>query len=294
MGNISASTKVFGVIGNPIGHSLSPLIHNTVAQEINRDLVYTAFKVSSEGMEGAIKGAYELGVAGLNVTVPHKKAIIPCLCGLDKTAEAVGAVNTIKYSENGYVGFNTDMIGVYYALKDKGVTVENKAVLILGAGGAANACVAMAAANGATKIYVANRTVENAVKLCSHIKNYYNTECVAISLEEVSSIKDCSIVLNTTTLGFSDKKDLTPLKDLSFYDNNNIEAVLDAIYSPWETVLLKDALSKGVKTAINGFSMLVYQAMAAQEIWYEQEFTPEFKKYIYEILLKQYKGDKDE
>lgn len=291
MNNISAKTKMFGVIGNPIGHTLSPFIHNTVAQEVNRDLVYTAFKVSEQGLEKAIKGAYELGIAGLNVTVPHKKAIMPCLCDIDTTANAVGAVNTIKYTENGYVGYNTDMIGVYYALKDKNVEISDKVVLILGAGGAANACVAMAASNDAKKIYVANRTVENAEKLCNYVGQYYKTEYEPITLDRVAQLTDCHIVINATILGFGDKAELTPIKDLSFYKHNNIEAVFDAIYSPWETVLLKQAKQSGVEKVINGFSMLVYQAIAAQEIWYDTEFTPEFKKYIYDLLLKKYKGE---
>lgn len=289
MSNINAKTKVFGVIGNPIGHTLSPFIHNTVAKEINRDLVYTAFKVTEAGLENAIKGAFELGIAGLNVTVPHKKAIMPYLYSLDTTAAAVGAVNTIKLTEKGYIGYNTDMVGVYYALKDKNIQIENKTVLILGAGGAANACVAMAASKGAKKIYVANRTIENAQMLCDHVSQYYKTEYISLSLSDISTLRDCNIVINATTLGFSDKARLTPITDLSFYANNQIEVVLDAIYSPWETLLLKQAQEQGVKNVINGFPMLVYQAIAAQEIWYDKELTPEFKNYIYQLLLNQYK-----
>lgn len=284
---INGLTEVFGVIGDPICHTLSPLIHNTMAQMLGSNLVYTAFHVKSEGLAAAVKGAYELGIKGLNVTVPHKKAIMSCLCGLDKTAEAVGAVNTIKYTDKGYVGYNTDMTGAYYALAGRGVSPEGKTVLVLGAGGAANACVAMAAANGAELVYIANRTVQKAVELAEHIKKYYNTPIRPLAISELNSIDKCEIVLNATTLGFGENIGKTPIEDTTFFKAKGVETVFDAIYSPLETKLLADAAQSGIM-AINGFGMLIYQAVAAREIWYNQSLGDDFKAELCSCLLKYY------
>lgn len=284
---VGGSTAVFGVIGDPIHHTMSPLIHNTMADMLGTDLVYTALHVKSEELADAIKGAHALGIKGLNVTVPHKKAIMDCLCALDKTAEAVGAVNTIKYTQNGYVGYNTDMIGAYYALLENGVTVSGKSVLVLGAGGAANACAAMAAANGASCVYIANRTVERAQQLAEHISKYYNTDIKALPIADINLIEHCEIVINSTTLGFGDNKGKTPVEDTSFFKAKGVETVFDAIYSPWETRLLADAAAQGVK-AINGFDMLIYQAVAAREIWYDEQLDTAFKAELRENLTNYY------
>lgn len=294
MTNINGSTHIYGVIGCPIEHTSSPFIHNTVCDEINKNFAYTAFKVEPENLETAVKGAYALGIKGLNVTVPHKKAIMPFLCNIDKTAEAVGAVNTVKYTDKGYEGYNTDMIGVYYALKENGTDVKDKNVLILGAGGAANACTAMAAAYGAKKIHIANRTVANAEKLCNHISKYYQCEYCVSSLEDIKNINDCQIVINSTTMGFKGQEELTPINDENFFKNSPVETVLDAIYSPWETKLLRQAKQVGIKNVINGFPMLIFQALAAEEIWFGKEFTPEFRKYLYNVILKKYNSQNNQ
>ena len=287
---IKGSTKVFGVIGDPVCHTMSPLIHNTMAAMLGSDLVYTAFHVKTDGLEEAVRGAYRLGISGLNVTVPHKKDVMKCLCSIDKTAEAVGAVNTLKYTEKGYVGYNTDMIGSEYALKTNDVKIEGQRVLVLGAGGASNALAAMAAKNGAEKIYIANRTVEKAEALSEHIKKYYRADLVPMSIKDINKIDNCGIILNGTTLGFGENKDKTPVEDAEFFKKAGVKAVFDAIYSPWETRLLKDAAESGVKT-VNGFDMLIYQAAAAREIWYEESLSEEFLGRLREQLTQYYLGE---
>ncbi len=283
---INGSTSVFGVIGDPIEHTLSPLIHNTMAALDGS--VYTAFHVKEDALGSAVKGAHSLGIQGLNVTVPHKKAIMPFLYDMDKTARIAGAVNTIKYTDKGYIGYNTDMTGVYYALDTNGVSVKGKTVLITGAGGAANACAAMAAEYGAKKIYIANRTVKNAVLLAEHIKTFYK-DIEPLLLSDTDKIPRCELILNATTLGFGENAGKTPIEDISFFEKKHTEAVFDAIYSPWETKLLSDAASQGVK-AINGFDMLVYQAVAAREIWlgkkYGKDFCTELRTTLTEYLKR--------
>ena len=288
--NINAATQVFGVIGDPIGHSLSPLIHNTMAAMLGTNLVYTAFHVLPENLESAIKGAHALGIAGLNVTVPHKKAIMPCLCALDPTAELVGAVNTIKYTPEGYVGYNTDMIGAYYALELNGVELKDSSVLLLGAGGAANACAAMAGRYEAKELYIANRTLENAKKLAEHISANFDISVKALSMQEINTIEKCDLVINCTTLGFGDKAELTPVEDKGFFKRAGVKTVFDAIYSPWQTRLLKDAEDEGIK-AINGFDMLIFQAFAAREIWLDESHDTAFRSQLKKLLTEHYLGE---
>ena len=275
--SIKGTTDIYSVIGCPIHHSFSPTIHNTVAKLLNKDFSYIPLLVNEKDLENAIKGAYALNIKGLNVTVPHKIEVMKYLCKVDKNAEIIGAVNTLKYTPQGYVGYNTDVIGVYYAIKNKGFDIKNKNVLLLGAGGAANACGVMAAEQGAAKLYIANRTIGKAEDLAKRISKVYTTDIKAISTEEIDSIPSCDIVINATTLGFGKNIGISPISNKSFYKDKNVKLVFDAIYTPWETKLLEDARQEGCYT-INGFSMLVYQAIAAEEIWFEEKFDTEFKE----------------
>lgn len=285
---VNGKSQVYGVIGNPIKHTFSPTIQNTFARAMNKNIIYAPFLVKAEGLSEAIKGAYELGIGGLNVTVPHKKEVMKCLCGIDKRAEAIGAVNTLKYTPEGYVGYNTDVIGAYYALKNSGVEIKDKTVLVLGAGGAANACVVMAVSNGSKKVIIANRTLKNAQVLKEHITKYYSCDIETIEISKIYDIESCDIVINSTTLGFGDNVAKTPIEDKAFFKAKRVEAVFDAIYSPWETRLLGDAISEGV-LAINGFDMLLYQAVAAQEIWFEEKYPLATTESIKAELIAYYK-----
>ena len=298
--DISAKTKVFAVLGDPIGHSLSPMIQNYIAELRNCDMSYHAFHVTPDNLETAVKGGLALGISGFNITVPHKKTVMRYLCGLDKTAELIGAVNTLKLTENGYVGYNTDIIGAYYALKINGIEVKDKNVLVLGAGGAGQACAAMAFARGAKSVYMANRTVETAIDFVERLRaSAYQTDdnyAQAIGMEYIYDLhKDeminIDIVINTTTLGFGEKADKTPVKNSAWYKEAGVQAVFDAVYSPWETRFLREAKERGIK-AINGFPMLVYQAAAAQEIWFDTKFSDEFKLQLCDELTKRYLGEK--
>ena len=276
--SVKGKTAVYGVIGCPIEHTFSPAIHNTMAKTLNKDMIYEAFRVEKDNLESAIKGAYSLGIKGLNVTVPHKVEVMKCLCDIDKRAKVIGAVNTLKYTENGYVGYNTDIIGVYYAIKNKGFDVKGKTVLLLGAGGAGNACGVMAADKGAKMLYIANRTVSKADKLAESIRaEYPDTEIKTLSIDDIYDIPNVDIVLNATVIGFGENKGLSPIKDTGFYKAKGVEMVFDAIYSPWETQLLKDCRKEGI-TGINGFDMLVYQAVAAEEIWFDEELSDFYRE----------------
>lgn len=285
---VKGTTSVFTVIGYPVKHSFSPVIHNTMASITGRNFVYTAMEVQPDCVQGAIKGAYCLGIKGINVTVPHKVAVMDILCDIDKRARVIGAVNTLKYTEDGYVGYNTDVIGVGYAIKNTGYEIKDKTVLLLGAGGAANACAVMACDEGCKKLIIANRTEDKAKRLAKNISSYYDCEIEAIAMSDLNDIDGCNLVINATTIGFGDKIGLSPIEDKRFYKSKGVEFVFDAIYTPWETQILKDARKEGVQ-ALNGFSMLVYQAVAAEEIWFDEKYSKELQKKLCEKLSKYFR-----
>lgn len=286
--NIKGTTSVFGVIGDPICHSFSPTIHNTMAAMLGKDIAYMPFRVEENNIEKAIKGAYALNIKGLNVTVPHKIKVMKYLCDIDKNAKIIGAVNTLKYTDKGYVGYNTDVIGVYYAIKNAGFEIKGKTVILIGAGGAANACGVMAADKGADKIYIANRTVDKAENLAERIRNNYSCSAEALSLSNIDSIENADIIINATTVGFGGNVGISPIEDTGFYKAKNIDLVFDAVYAPWKTKLLEDAQKAGCHI-INGFSMLVYQAVAAEEIWFEESYDESLKEKLCLELSKFYK-----
>lgn len=285
---VKGTTSVFTVIGCPVKHSFSPVIHNTMAEITGKDFIYTAMEVEPDCLQGAVKGAYCLGIRGINVTVPHKVAVMDLLCDIDKRARAIGAVNTLKYTDDGYVGYNTDVIGVGYAIKNKGYDIKDKTVLLLGAGGAGNACAVMACDEGCKKLIIANRSVDKAKRLAKSISAYYSCEIEAISIKDIYSIENCDIIINSTTVGFGDKIGLSPIEDKSFYKDKGVEFVFDAIYTPWETRLLKEAREQGAKT-LNGFSMLVYQAVAAEEIWFDEKYDKKLQENLCNKLSKYFR-----
>ena len=136
---VDGKTAVCGLIGNPVEHTLSPVIHNTLARMTGENLIYVPFRVEKERVEDALKGAFALNVLGLNVTVPHKSEVLPYLDGVDEEAAMIGAVNTLVRTEKGYRGYNTDLPGLYRALLSEGIQVEGEEILLLGAGGASRA-----------------------------------------------------------------------------------------------------------------------------------------------------------
>lgn len=276
-GSFTGKTNVYGIIGDPVCHSFSPVIHNTIAKALNSDFVYVPFHVREGRVSDAVRGAYSLNIKGLNVTVPHKNAVIPYLCGVERRADAIGAVNTLKYTENGYFGYNTDILGILYSFQNRGIYIKGKKVLIIGAGGSARAALILAASEGAESIVVANRTVENAQKLKEHTLKYYNVDISVCGIDEIYEIESCDIVIQTTTLGFGGNVGISPIRDSSFFLDKKVSAVFDTIYIPSKTKFLEDAESFGIM-AINGFDMLIYQAVAASEIWLGLTYDEEFKK----------------
>ncbi|MCL2352206.1 MAG: shikimate dehydrogenase [Firmicutes bacterium] len=258
---ISGKTAVYGLIGNPVRHTVSPEIHAVFAGALGDDLVYAAFPVANDRVKEAILGAHALGIMGLNVTIPHKPACAEFVSELDPMAEKIAAVNTLKYAEAGYAGYNTDWIGITECLRSNGVSLSGKSVAVLGAGGSANAACVAAAEGGASKITIFNRTVEKAEYLALRLKKYYNAQIEAAPLAEA---RGSEIVYQATDAGRGENRALCPVSSTEFF--RGVEFAFEGIYTPWETEFLKLAAKAGVK-AVNGFEMLVRQAAASYAIW---------------------------
>ncbi|MBR4720052.1 MAG: shikimate dehydrogenase, partial [Lachnospiraceae bacterium] len=156
MPDINGQTAVYGIIGNPIGHTLSPVIHNTISEKLGINSVYVPF-VANDDLKSIVRGLYSLGVKGINVTVPYKTDIISELTGVDSFACGIGAVNTLKYTENGYYGYNTDILGLERELEDVGISLEGRNVVLLGAGGAARAVAFMCVSKSPASVTIVNR-----------------------------------------------------------------------------------------------------------------------------------------
>lgn len=262
---ISGKTRVCGVIGDPIDHSLSPIMHNAAFQNINLDIAFLAFKVKPAEVENAVKGMRALNILGLNVTMPHKKAVIEYLDEIDQTAKFLSAVNTIRNKGGKLFGSNTDGMGALKALKENGVDPKDTKVILLGAGGAARA-IAHALSKEVEELVVLNRTVKQAQELCSLLKRAGHKKVVAGALTEAEiqqHIKDADVLINATSIGMKPNSDQTPVTAKSLKPEL---AVMDIVYNPIETKLAKDAKAAGAKV-VSGVEMLIYQGAAAFEMW---------------------------
>jgi shikimate dehydrogenase len=262
---ITGKTSVFGIIGDPVEHSLSPRMHNAAFKELNLDNIYVPFHVEREKLEEAIFGAYSLGIRGLNITIPHKTEVIKYLDYLDIAAGLIGAVNTIEFGENGAVGHNTDGIGAVRAIEEI-TPVKDKKILILGAGGASRAICFQILLSGAKNIVIANRTVEKATELKDDLieKLDHEVSVIDMGLELQKEIEDTDILINTTPIGMYPNINQKPLITEAMMHPNLI--VNDIVYNPIKTGLLKEADNAGAKT-ISGIKMLMYQGIESFKIW---------------------------
>ena len=261
---VNGKTRVCAIIGDPVEHSLSPVMHNAAFKKLGLNLVYVAFTVTSTELKTAVLGAKSLGLKGLNVTMPHKNAVMNYLDAVDSTAKSIGAVNTVLNNQGKLIGYNTDGSGAMIALQENGVDPEEKKLVLLGAGGAAKA-IAYQAAQDVEELVILNRTPEKAKKLAEALKSFgAKVKAGTLSskvLEEKLPTTD--ILVNATSVGMHPDVDISPVpSDLLHSDLS----VMDIIYNPLETKLLKDAKSAGAKV-VSGIEMLLYQGAVAFEIW---------------------------
>jgi shikimate dehydrogenase len=263
--DISGKTRVCGVIGDPIEHSLSPIMHNAAFQALHLDYAFLAFKVKPAEVENAINGMRALNIRGLNVTMPHKSTVMNYLDRTDLSAQIVNSVNTILNKESKLFGFNTDGVGALKALRENGVEPKGRKVLLLGAGGAARA-IAYTMAKEADELAVLNRTMKEAQALAKLLEKAANKKIVAGSLSPVEiqhNLQDSDILINATSIGMKPKADESLVAPKLLRPDLS---VMDIVYNPLETKLAKDAKAAGAKV-ISGVEMLIYQGAASFELW---------------------------
>jgi shikimate dehydrogenase len=250
---------VYGLIGNPVEHSLSPPMHEAAYEAVGLDARYVLFEPDVDSLATAIEGAEALGVRGLNVTIPFKEDVLPFL-DPDPIAARIGAVNTIDFGGEEITGYNTDAAGVRRSFESAGVDIEGRNAVVVGAGGAGRAA-AFALDEAGANVHVANRTTERARDLADSLDGA--TGGGLDSLRE--TVPDAEILINATSVGM--EADETPVAADLLHPGL---AVLDAVYTPLETRLLSEAAAAGC-TTIDGGHMLCYQAAEAFERWTGRE-----------------------
>ena len=268
---IDGETLSCGLIAHPASHSLSPLLQNVLASRMGINLSYSAYDVWPDDLETALKGADALGFLGLNISVPFKEAVIPFLDGVDDDARRLRAVNTLYRSRDaeGFIGANTDITGLRDAFERTRVSVRDRKVIVIGAGGAARSICALLAMEGAERIYLLNRTKDRAERLAAGLKAELGYDRVTVlGLDEYRQIPalrgERYLCCQCTNIGMYPDTKRSPIEDESFFAQ--IEAAFDVIYRPVETKFLRMAKEAGAHTD-NGLKMLLYQGVRSFELW---------------------------
>ncbi len=258
-------SDIYGVIGDPIEHSLSPQMHNAAFKKLGLNCIYLPFRVTRRNLKSAMIGMRALNIRGFNVILPHKTAIIKFLDELDEAAQEVGAVNTILNDEGRLIGYNTDGLGAARALEEQDVDPSDKRIVLIGAGGAARA-IAFTLAREARSVFVLNRTRHRAVKLAKDIERRLGKKILTGSLTRNSlleALRDADLLVNCTSVGMYPKTKQT-VATRKILPSGMV--VFDIVYNPVKTLLLSEAEAAGAKT-ITGVGMLVHQGAEAFKIW---------------------------
>lgn len=263
---ITGTTRVCGIIADPVEHSMSPVMQNFYGEATGRDLVYVPLKVAEDQVDAAVKGAYAMNFLGLNVTVPHKQRVIPCLKEIDKAAEAIGAVNTLVRIEGGFKGYNTDAAGLYRFMEEKGFQIQGASAILLGAGGAAKAAAYVLMEHGAKTVHIFNRNEDRARELAAYMNRLAGREMFYPG--GLSSWKELPdrpyLCIQSTSVGMYPHGGDVLIGDREFY--KKIQMAMDVVYTPVETRFMKMVKEAGGQ-AFNGLDMLIYQGIIAYELW---------------------------
>ncbi|MDX2213196.1 MAG: shikimate dehydrogenase [Oculatellaceae cyanobacterium bins.114] len=268
---LSGTTKLLGVVGHPIEHSLSPIMHNAAIAQLGVDYVYLPLPVAPDRLEQAIAGFQAIGLQGFNVTIPHKQAVIPLLNQVSEVAQAIGAVNTVCWTEQGWWGTNTDVLGFMAPLKAMQRDWSDAIALVLGNGGSARAIVAGCAQLGCAKIWVVGRDSERLETfrtswgnspLASHLSVHLWSDLPAL-------LPQANLVVNTTPIGMSPKIEQAPLSEREIQALQAGAIAYDLIYTPRPTKFLQMAQAQGA-IRLDGLEMLVQQGAAALDLWLQQ------------------------
>ena len=289
MREITGHTRLTGLLGSPVAHSVSPLMHNEAFRQLGLDYVYLCFDVKEEGLKTAVEGLKMAGIRGFNLTMPNKNKMVELVDCLSPAAGLIGAVNTVVNNDGILIGHNTDGIGFMRSVKDAGYDIIGQEMTVMGAGGAATAICVQAALDGVKKIHLftrpSSRFHQRTVGLVDRINQI--TDCEITLYDQAdqhalrTSMEQSAILVNGTSVGMAPDTDASIIEDSSFFIPGKI--VADIIYNPQETKLLKMAREAGCKT-FNGMYMLLYQGAEAFRIWTGQEMPIEQikEKYFHE------------
>lgn len=249
---INGASELYGIIGDPVSHSLSPAMHNAAFAELGLNKVYVP--LPTKNVKDALIGLKALGFKGVSVTIPHKQEVIPHLDSIDPVAKKIGAVNTLLFKDNCIYGANTDWLGANRALEEK-TKLRGKKVLLLGAGGSARA-LGFGLLEAGAEVCIANRTADKGKLLADLL------QCSYTALPNLEN-SNADILINTTSVGMTPNTDATPFPQEGL---KHFSVVMDIVYAPQKTRLLREAEEKGCQI-INGLAMLLFQGAAQFELW---------------------------
>lgn len=284
MQQIDGHTRLCGLIGNPVEHTMSPVIHNTLAGLEGRNLVYVPFHVEKGAVEQAVLGAHALNILGLNVTVPYKSEVICSLTDIDEMAEKIGAVNTLVRTETGYKGYNTDMMGLYRAMCSENIRLQGEEIILLGAGGAARAVAFLCVSKGAAAVYIMNRTYEKAKQVADEVNLSFHTKCVIpMGMDGYRELLGDRkyLAIQATSVGLYPRTEEAVIEDKEFYEK--IHTGFDLIYKPLETRFMSLVKAAGGQ-AYHGLKMLLYQGVIAYELWNKTEVSEDSAMIVYDRM----------
>ena len=283
---ITGHTGFTGLLGTPVKHSISPLMHNESFRQLGLDFVYLCFDVGEEQLETAVAGLKAAGIAGFNLTMPCKNRMAQLCDELSPAASLIGAVNTVVHTDGKLIGHNTDGIGFWRSAEEAGFSVPDKTVTLMGMGGAATAIAVQAALDGVKELNIfarpTSRFWNRAVTLTDSLNQQTSTYVRLFEQQDTTALKHAldtsDLLVNGTSVGMAPHTDATILPDVSPLHPEL--TVADVIYNPRETLLLRQAKEAGCKT-FNGMYMLLYQGAEAFRLWTGQEMPVEHIKQMY-------------
>ncbi len=285
MQQITGHTRFGGLIGSPVSHSISPAMHNLSFEERGIDWVYLAFDVPQDKVGETVRVFRDLNVFGFNVTMPDKQRVMEYLDEVSETAAMMGAVNTVVNHDGRLIGCNTDGYGFAQSVRERGFELAGSEITILGAGGAARSAAVQAAVDGVKKLHIVNRKTRSwkgAEELVGEICRKSSCEADLTDLEDISVLADkigsSSLLFNATPVGMSPNEGHSPLPDKKLLHSGL--TVMDAIYNPRQTELMKDAMEAGCST-FNGIYMLLWQGAEAFRLWTGQDMPVELVRERY-------------
>lgn len=269
----------FGLVGEKLKHSISPGIHKCIYEKIGIEACYHLFEVNREALGSAVEGLLSLGFKGVNVTIPYKTEIMKYLDEISPEAQNIGSINTIHFTGNKKIGYNTDYSGFGDMLKIFNVETRERKAVILGTGGAAKAVAQYLSDNGTSEIYLVSRDIGAAAENTAGIKPF--EKCSLLDYGSLQTIPRMDIVINCTPCGMFPNIDASPIDKTVIA---KFSTAVDLVYNPAETMFLKDARLLGL-TTLNGLYMLVSQAVASENIWNNINMDTKLVNNIYQKML---------